>query len=202
MKRASSSDSEGEHIVAPIIISDIALDVRSEAFKLDLYKIGKPTNNGTIDVGSRVSVECIWSQDEFARLASACPVFDPEVFDENASVVICKRDAQRLGIFHGSILELKPLASLKAGRAELGQIETKPSSTKKAKFALALVTDSVQAEVPDDLAIVKMLPVLWFNLCRMASDSSVGLDSSQTRQCFLSVRLIGISLKLLENFYS
>lgn len=201
MKRVSSSDSGGERILAPIIISDIAIDVRSETFKLDLYRIGKLTNNDTTYKGSRVRVDFIWSQDEFARLASACPVFDPEMFDENASVVIGKRDAQRLGIFHGSILELKPLASPKTSRAELGQVETKPSSTKKAKLALALVTDCGQSEMPDDLAIVKMLPVLWFNLCRMASDSSVGLDFSQTRQCFLSVRLIGIFLQLHENFY-
>lgn len=187
MNRASSSDSKEERILAPLIISDIAIDVRTEAFKLELFRIGKPANSDTIDVGSRVMVEFIWSQDEFARLTKACPVFDPEIFDENASVVICKRDAQRLGIFHGSVLVLKPLASLKGSRSELGQIEPKPSSSKKVKLALALVTDCVQSERPDDVAVVKMLPVLWFNLCRMASDSSSnGLDFSQTRQCFLS----------------
>lgn len=190
MNRASSSDSKEERILAPLIISDIAIDVRNEAFKLELFRIGKPANSDTIDVGSRVMVEFIWSQDEFARLTKACPVFDPEIFDENASVVICKRDAQRLGIFHGSVLVLKPLASLKGSRSELGQIEPKPSSSKKVKLALALVTDCVQSERPDDLAVVKMLPVLWFNLCRMASDSSSNeLDFSQTHQCFLSVRL-------------
>lgn len=164
---SDSSDDFG--VVGPFIISDFAIDVQLKPIEFDRLASKKPPRAET------VSVELILDKSEFSRLALTCPGYNLLTEDECSSVIIAKRDAQRLGIFHGTVVELKPLAP--------------PDShpLKKVKQAIALVVDDGHFQTNMDTVEVKMLPVLWFNVCPIPLNVVSGLSAVPPRQCLLSV---------------
>lgn len=179
---SDSSDDLG--IVGPFIISDFAIDVQFKPIEFDRQASKKPPRAET------VSVELILDKIEFSRLALTCPGYNLLTEDECSSVIIAKRDAQRLGIFHGTVVELKPMASA----------DSEP--LKKAKQAIVLVADDGRFQTNIDTVKVKMLPVLWFNICPIPLNSVTGLNALQPRQCLLSVRRSNFYNRYLLNSVS